>query len=406
MSFQRSCVVQKFGGTSVATLERIKHVAEIIAATHEHKDVVAVVSAMAGVTNKFVNYVHNVGSKEGDPEYDKVVSAGELITAGLLAIALKNIGINARSYSAWQVPIITDENFGQATISEINPQKLREDMTAGIVPIVSGFQGITRDGRVTTLGRGGSDFSAVAISAALRADLCEIYSDVDGVYTVDPNLSANARLIPQINYADMLDMSAHGAKILQEQSVAYAMETNVVVRVASSFVDTGGTIISSIMREMDYCGIAVTQNLTALKVCNSENFEAALEMLNKNFIAADPIENKKYTLFIDKKKFEAAQNILKAQKIETKRELLKRHFSKISIVGRAANVTTCSKIQKILDDNGMNIFQCNAGSHRINIIIPGEQLLSVVNFLHDYCRLGDADKIESEKFKKQGVKTA
>ncbi|MDR1335162.1 MAG: aspartate kinase, partial [Holosporaceae bacterium] len=189
------CVVQKFGGTSVATLERICNVADIIARTVKlrHKKPVVVVSAMAGVTNKFVKFVNEMGVFEGDAEYDQVVSSGELVTAGLVAIALRRVGIAARSFAAWQVPIVTDANYGHSVINHVCPTNIMASLEGGAVPVICGFQGINAENKITTLGRGGSDLTAVAVASAVAAEQCEIYSDVDGVYTMDPNFFPEAR---------------------------------------------------------------------------------------------------------------------------------------------------------------------------------------------------------------------
>ncbi len=237
-------LVMKFGGTSVADLERIRRVARLVEAeVAAGKEVAVVVSAMAGRTNELVAWTDGAGRAaaglpESDDEYDTVVASGEQVTAGLLAMTLRNIGVAARSWLGWQVPIVTDEAHGKARIDDIPPDNLAAAMAAGEVAVIAGFQGVTRAGRISTLGRGGSDTSAVAVAAALDA-ACDIYTDVDGVYTTDPRIESKARRLSKISYEEMLEMASLGAKVLQTRSVELAMAKRVPVRVLSSFVEPG-----------------------------------------------------------------------------------------------------------------------------------------------------------------------
>ena len=235
----------KFGGTSVADLERIRRVARLVGAEVEagHR-VAVVVSAMAGKTNELVAWTDGSGAAAqglpvSDDEYDVVVASGEQVTAGLLAMTLRNMGVPARSWLGWQIPILADDAHGRARIDEVPPEKLAAAMDSGEVAVVAGFQGVTRDGRIATLGRGGSDTSAVAIAAALEAVRCDIYTDVDGVYTTDPRIESKARRLSRISYEEMLEMASLGAKVLQTRSVELAMSRNVPLRVLSSFVEPG-----------------------------------------------------------------------------------------------------------------------------------------------------------------------
>jgi aspartate kinase len=390
-----SCVVQKFGGTSVATIDRIKNVANIVAkAKCKYDNVAVVVSAMAGVTNKFVEYANDLQAFEGDPEYDSVVSSGELVTSGLMSIALKNAGINSRSYASWQVPIFTDSNYGMAKISNVDPKNILKDFSCGIVPVVCGFQGITQEQRVTTLGRGGSDLTAVALAAAINANMCEIYSDVDGVYTADPNLYTDARRIDSINYGEMLEMASNGAKVLQEQSVNYAMQNKVVVRVASSFIDTSGTIISSNPSPGPFCGISVLHNLAQIVVTYEKNgnFSDLLSMLEKNAIHAEIFKNEipqKSTLMVDKKITPAVITSLKKCSFITnvKHEISRKHFSKISVIGSCINDTITSEITAELRKHKIDSFGNSSKRYVTNFIILSSQLLNAVAVLHKYCGL-------------------
>jgi aspartate kinase len=246
-------LVMKFGGTSVADLERIRRVARLVAAEKAAgHDVAVVVSAMAGKTNELVAWTDGAGAAAqglppSDDEYDVVVASGEQVTAGLLAMTLRNMGLRARSWMGWQVPIIADDAHGKARIDDIPPETLGAAMDSGEIAVIAGFQGVTRDGRIATLGRGGSDTSAVAIAAAVGA-ACDIYTDVDGVYTTDPRIESKAKKLAKISYEEMLEMASLGAKVLQTRSVELAMAYHVPVRVLSSFVEPGeapgqGTIV-------------------------------------------------------------------------------------------------------------------------------------------------------------------
>ncbi|MFN0044306.1 MAG: aspartate kinase [Alphaproteobacteria bacterium] len=237
-------IVQKFGGTSVGSVERIQAVARRVKreidAGHQ---VAVVVSAMSGTTNDLVAKCQALSPLHDAREYDVVVAAGEQISSGLVAIALQTAGVDARSWQGWQIPVSTDDVHGKARIAAIATDVLKSHMAEGQVPVVSGFQGIASDGRVTTLGRGGSDTSAVALAAALGADRCDIFTDVDGVYTCDPRIVAKARKLDKITHEEMLEMASLGAKVLQTRSVELAMSQGVRVQVLSSFVDSPGTLV-------------------------------------------------------------------------------------------------------------------------------------------------------------------
>ena len=249
-----SRLVMKFGGTSVADLERIRRIGRIVAAeVAAGENVAVIVSAMAGKTNELVAWTDGAGAarsgvESSDDEYDTVVASGEQVTAGLLAMTLRNLGVRARSWMGWQIPIITDLSHGAARIEEIPASALIEALEGGEVAVVAGFQGVTRSGRIATLGRGGSDTSAVAIAAAIKATRCDIYTDVDGVYTADPRIEAKARRLARVSYEEMLEMASLGAKVLQTRSVELAMAHGVSVRVLSSFTEAAaasgdGTVV-------------------------------------------------------------------------------------------------------------------------------------------------------------------
>ena len=237
-------IVKKFGGTSVATMARIQHVAGRVKASVDAGDeVVVVVSAMAGTTNQLVAWTREAGALHDAREYDAVVAAGEQITAGLMAIALQNLGVEARSWLGWQLALHTDDTHGSARILGIDTDKLDARLAQGQVAVVAGFQGLGADARITTLGRGGSDTSAVALAAALGAVRCDIFTDVDGVYTADPRVVPHARKLSQITLEEMLELASGGAKVLQTRSVAMAMRYGVKLQVLSSFEDAPGTML-------------------------------------------------------------------------------------------------------------------------------------------------------------------
>lgn len=237
-------IVQKFGGTSVGDIARIKNVAKRVKAEVERGNQVAVVvSAMSGVTNQLVAYCNEISPLHDQREYDAVVSTGEQVTTGLLAIALQELGMKARSWTGWQIPIGTDDAHGKARIESIDGDGLIRCMEAGEIAVIAGFQGVTADNRITTLGRGGSDTTAVAVAAAVKADRCDIYTDVDGVYTTDPRIVPTARKLDKITYEEMLESASLGAKVLQTRSVEMAMKHRVRVQVLSSFSDAPGTLV-------------------------------------------------------------------------------------------------------------------------------------------------------------------
>jgi len=250
-------IVQKFGGTSVADIARLEHVSlKVKREVDAGHQVAVVVSAMAGVTNQLVGYAQSLVGAAKSPEYDVVVAAGEQVTSGLLALALSQIGVPARSLLAWQLPILTNVDHGCARIEEIDPQQLEECWLRGVVPIIAGFQGLTKQGRLTTLGRGGSDTTAVAIAAAVNADRCDIYTDVTGVYTADPRIVPKAQKLKEITYEEMFELAAQGAKVLQTRSVETAMNHQVHVRVLSSFHEEPGTEIVPEKRLTDFIHVS------------------------------------------------------------------------------------------------------------------------------------------------------
>ena len=261
-------IVQKYGGTSVADLGRIANVARRVAAYKDKgADLVVVVSAMAGETDRLINLAKQISPIPNDRELDVLVSTGEQVTISLLAITPESMGYKAKSYCGWQIPLVTDNAFGSARVTDVRREHIDKDLKDGAIIIVAGFQGVDSQGNITTLGRGGSDTSAVAVAAGLKADLCEIFTDVDGVYTTDPNITPDARKIKQIAYEEMLEMASLGAKVLYIRAVEFAMRHNVPLVVRSSFNDNEGTLVTEENAEMEKESVrAVTCNTKEAKI--------------------------------------------------------------------------------------------------------------------------------------------
>ncbi|MDQ7784891.1 MAG: aspartate kinase [Desulfomonilaceae bacterium] len=261
-------IVQKYGGTSVGDLERIANVARKVAARKdEGNEIVVVVSAMAGETDRLLDLAKKIHPVPNEREVDVLVSTGEQVTVALLAITLESMGYKAKSYCGWQIPLQTDSSFGAARVTDVKKEAVLADLRNGTIVIVAGFQGIDADGNITTLGRGGSDTSAVAVAAGLKADRCEIFTDVDGVYTTDPNITSKARKIKAIAYEEMLEMASLGAKVLYIRAVEFAMRHRVPVVVRSSFNDNDGTLLTEENPEMEKESVsAVTCNMKEAKI--------------------------------------------------------------------------------------------------------------------------------------------
>src|SRR5690348_4867904 len=301
-------IVMKFGGTSVGDVERIRAVAQRVKREVDAgADVAVVVSAMAGATNQLVDWVRSISRLHDAREYDAVVASGEQVTAGLTALALQELGINARSWLGWQIPIHTDGVHGKARIDSIDMEELERRLKGGQVAVIAGFQGLGPDNRITTLGRGGSDTSAVALAAALKAERCDIFTDVDGVYTTDPRIVAKARKLDKITYEEMLEMASQGAKVLQTRSVEMAMNHGVRVQVLSSFSDEPGTLVvdeDEIVEKQVVSGIAYNRDeakITLRRVADRPGVAAAIfgpladHAINVDMIVQNVAEDNKTT---------------------------------------------------------------------------------------------------------------
>ena len=394
-------IVMKFGGTSVADLERIRNVAAIVwREAGRGNEVAVVVSAMAGATNQLVGWCQQLSPLHDQAEYDAVVATGEQVTTGLLAIALQQLGARARSWTGWQVPIRTDAAHGKARIDSIDGTAMLAAMAAGEIPVVAGFQGISPDGRITTLGRGGSDTSAVALAAALHAERCDIYTDVDGVYTTDPRIVARARKLDRIAYEEMLELASVGAKVLQTRSVELAMKERVRVQVLSSFADRPGTMVvdeDEIVEKEAVAGIAYSRDeakLTIRRVPDRPGVAAAVfvplseqninvDMIVQN-LAADGITDLTFTVGrADLPRAQAAIGALHDQ-IGFAEVLTDPDVAKISIVGvgMRSHAGIAGTMFRTLADKGINIQVISTSEIKVSVLIAAEYTELAVRALH------------------------
>ncbi|HEX3405254.1 MAG TPA: aspartate kinase [Acetobacteraceae bacterium] len=396
-----SRIVMKFGGTSVADLDRIRSVAtRVKREVDAGNEVAVVVSAMSGVTNQLVAYCQGLSSLHDAREYDTVVATGEQVTTGLLSIALQEIGIEARSWQGWQIPIRTDNAHGKARISDIEGTELVRRMQSGQVAVVSGFQGVGTDNRITTLGRGGSDTSAVALAAALHADRCDIYTDVDGVYTTDPRIVPRARKLARIAYEEMLELASVGAKVLQTRSVELAMNERVRVQVLSSFEDVPGTLVvdeDEIVEKQNVSGIAYSRDdakITLRRVPDRPGIAAAVfgalaehnvnvDMIVQN-VSADGTTDMTFT--VGKADLPRAQATLaEAQRLIGHQEVLADpDVAKISVVGvgMRSHAGVANTMFRALADKAINIQVISTSEIKVSVLIAGEYTELAVRALH------------------------
>jgi aspartate kinase len=396
-----SRIVMKFGGTSVADLDRIRSVAtRVKREVDAGNEVAVVVSAMSGVTNQLVAYCQGLSSLHDAREYDTVVATGEQVTTGLLSIALQEIGIEARSWQGWQIPIRTDNAHGKARISDIEGTELVRRMQSGQVAVVSGFQGVGTDNRITTLGRGGSDTSAVALAAALQADRCDIYTDVDGVYTTDPRIVPRARKLARIAYEEMLELASVGAKVLQTRSVELAMNERVRVQVLSSFEDVPGTLVvdeDEIVEKQNVSGIAYSRDdakITLRRVPDRPGIAAAVfgalaehnvnvDMIVQN-VSADGTTDMTFT--VGKADLPRAQATLaEAQRLIGHQEVLADpDVAKISVVGvgMRSHAGVANTMFRALADKAINIQVISTSEIKVSVLIAGEYTELAVRALH------------------------
>ncbi len=401
-------IVMKFGGTSVADLERIRHVAARVAReVAAGNEVAVVVSAMAGATNQLVGWCSQLSPLHDPREYDAVVATGEQVTAGLLAIALQTRGVAARSWQGWQIPLATDGAHGKARIESIDGAALIGRMQAGEVPVVAGFQGLGPETRVTTLGRGGSDTSAVALAAALKADRCDIYTDVDGVYTTDPRIVARARKLAKIAYEEMLELASVGAKVLQTRSVELAMKARVRVQVLTSFDDgttLGGDLPGTLLVDEDeiveqeiVSGIAYSRDeakVTVRGVPDRPGIAASIfgplsaaainvDMIVQN-VSADG--NTDLTFTLNRADLPRAEKVLGEHRGEIGfvRLVADKDVAKISVVGvgMRSHSGVAATMFRTLADKGINIQVISTSEIKVSVLIAADYTELAVRALH------------------------
>ena len=395
-------IVQKFGGTSVADVNRIKAVAARVKrevdAGHQ---VIVVVSAMAGTTNQLVGWVNETSKLYDAREYDSIVASGEQITAGLTALALQELGVPARSWLGWQIPIRTDDSHGKARIEAIDLSEIRARADKGEVAVVAGFQGVAAGDRITTLGRGGSDTSAVALAAAFEAERCDIFTDVEGVYTTDPRLVSRARKLDKITYEEMLEMASQGAKVLQTRSVEMAMNHRVRVQVLSSFVDAPGTLVvdeEEIVEQQVVSGIAYSRDeakITLAGVTDRPGVAAAifgpLAEANINVDMIVQIVSRDgtttdMTFTVPKADAEKAVKVLQdSRPVLSYHELIAdTKVAKISVigVGMRSHVGVAQKMFQTLAERQINIQVISTSEIKVAVLIAEEYLELALRALH------------------------
>lgn len=395
-------IVQKFGGTSVGDVDRIKHVATLVKREVDlGNKVVVVVSAMSGKTNELVGWaeaISNLQSDEALKEYDSVISSGEQVTSGLLALALQSIGINARSWLGWQVGLETCGMHSKARIKDIKADLLIASLNKGEVAVIAGFQGVTEDNRITTLGRGGSDTSAVAIAAAIKADRCDIYTDVDGIYTTDPRIVPKARKLNKIAYEEMLEMASLGAKVLQIRSVEMAMKHKVRVQVLSSFADGAGSLLvdeEEVVERRLVTGITYSRadtQITLLKVADKPGVAADIfaplteKEINVDMIVQNISEDgtTDLTFTIPNADTERAVAALEAAKIGYKKILVNKDVAKVSVVGvgMRSHAGLAQKMFQTLAEKNINILVISTSEIKISVLINAEYTELAVRALH------------------------
>ena len=396
-------VVQKYGGTSVGDIERIRNVASrVIRTRNQGNQVVVVVSAMSGETDKLLRLAQQVTPSPDERELDVLVSTGEQVTIALLAIALKAMGADAKSYLGFQIKIATDSAFGKARITSIDSEKIFHDLNQGQIVVVAGFQGADESDNITTLGRGGSDTTGVAIAAALKADLCEIYTDVDGVYTTDPNICSQARKLSRISYDEMLEMASLGAKVLQIRSVEFAKKYDVPIHVRSSFNDNPGTIVCKEDKEMErvvVSGVTYNKNEAKIEILHVPDVPGVAAKLFKPIadanIVVDMIIQTSSTakgfadlaFTVPKSDFSKTLKLVH-ETIKTlggEKVIADENIAKVSIVGvgMRSHSNVATQMFSALAKEGINIHMISTSEIKISCIIDAKYTELAVRALHD-----------------------
>ena len=395
-------IVQKFGGSSVADINHIRNVASRVKAAVEDGDRVAVVvSAMAGTTNQLIEWTREASRLHDAREYDVVVSAGEQMTVGLLAMMLQDQGVQARSWLGWQVPVRTDGIHGSARIAEIDAGEITRCLDEGQVAVIAGFQGLGPDGRITTLGRGGSDTSAVALAAALGAERCDIYTDVDGIYTTDPRIVARARKLDRVTYEEMLEMASQGAKVLDTRAVEIAMNHGVRLCVCSAFAETPGTLVvdeGEIVEQEVVSGIAYTRDeakITLVRVPDRPGVAAAIfgplaeTSINVDMIVQNISEDGRatdLTFTVTKADFDRATALLEGKREELGFERLVGDPAvvKISVigVGMRSHAGVAQTMFTALAEKGINIQVISTSEIKVSVLVAEDYTELALRSLH------------------------
>ena len=400
-------VVQKYGGTSVGNLDKIARVAKkVIRTKEEGNDVVVVLSAMSGETDRLIQLAQKAADEPDPREYDSLISTGEQVTVTLLAIMLNGMGYPAKSFLGFQVRVRTDQAFKKARILDVDTEAIRAELKKGVIVVVAGFQGIDSENNITTLGRGGSDTSAVALAAALKADVCDIYTDVDGVYTTDPNICSNARRLDRITYDEMLEMARAGAKVLQPRSVELAKKFNVPIYVKSSFTDEGGTLVTREEKEMEkevVSGVTYDRDqakITVIHVPDRPGVAARLFMplAEKNILVDMIIQNASIqghtdlTFTVSRKDLREATRIISdvvrdvgAEKLE-----VDDNVAKVSIigVGMISHSGVAARMFDTLAREGINIMMISTSEIKVSCVVEAKYTELAVTVLHDAFGLG------------------
>lgn len=408
-------VVQKYGGTSVANVERIANVARrVIEYRNRGDDVVVVVSAMSGETDRLLGLAGAIAKFPEEREVDVLISTGEQVTSALLSITLKEMGLEAVSVLGHQARIVTDSAFGKARISDVEKEKILEELKKGKVVVVPGFQGVDEEGNITTLGRGGSDTTAVAVAAALPADVCEIYTDVDGVYTTDPNITDKARRLDRISYDEMLEMASLGAKVLQIRSVELAKKFNVPLLVKSSLVEGKGTLVCQEVPSMEQVvvsGVTYNKNeskITVSRVPDKPGVASRLfaALADANIVIDMIVQNVGHDNFTDITFTTGRADAKKAQKtmqelaaeVDAQGVILDEKIAKVSIVGLGmrSHAGIASKMFSLLSDEGINIEMISTSEIKISCVIEEKYGELAVRVLHTGFGL-DAEDVQEEK---------
>ena len=394
-------IVQKFGGTSVGSEERIASVAKIIQKASIDNSVIVVVSAMSGETNRLIKLAKSFGENPSKREFDALISTGEKVSAALLAMALHQIGIKAKSYTASQISMRTTDSYSKAKILDVDGQKIQDALNQGIIPIITGFQGITESGDVTTLGRGGSDTTAVAIAAQMKAERCDIYTDVDGIYTTDPRVVPEAKKLDKITMEEMLEMAGQGAKVIQIRAVEFANKYNVPVRVLSSFEPGSGTLISLEEKDMEnglVSGIAFQKDqmkytlhgvsdtpgiaYSILGPLSDANIEVDVIVQN---ISVDGKTD--FTFTVSKEDEHATSEVIKQMKnsLDFDDVIVDSQIAKVSLVGvgMRTHAGIASTAFKALSENDVNIQMISTSEIKITIVINESAVTKAVKALHE-----------------------